>query len=152
MSLAYRSICRTNTALSADLLVDYMYRSTYNFNQARPIIKCGIAISLIFNRVLQYLPLFLTVLRYWALSNVPVLTNCWGSGAKRRMTFHTNKDVAGSWQIVFNTKNLPNQFLLFVIMNPFPLRTPEYVVQRLPIIILQVMKIQIEDQYFKFKV
>lgn len=37
-------------------------------------------------------------------------------------------------------------------MNPFPLRTPEYVVQRLPIIILQVMKIQIEDQYFKFKV
>ena len=68
------------------------------------------------------------------------------------MTFQTNKDVAGSWQIVFNTKNLPKQFLLFVIMNPFPLRTPEYVVQRLPIIILQVMKIQIEDQYFKFKV
>lgn len=70
----------------------------------------------------------------------------------RRMTFQTNEDVAGSWQIVFNTKNLPNQFLLFVIMNPFPLRTPEYVVQRLPIIILQVMKIQTEDQYYKFKV
>lgn len=68
------------------------------------------------------------------------------------MTFQTNKDVAGSWQIVFNAKNLPNQFLLFVIMNPFPLRTPEYVVQRLPIIILQVMKIQTEDQYYKFKV
>ena len=36
--------------------------------------KCGIGISSIFDTVFRYLPIFLTVLRYWVPTNVPTST------------------------------------------------------------------------------
>ena len=36
--------------------------------------ECGIGISSIFDTVFRYLPIFLTVLRYWVAPNVPFLT------------------------------------------------------------------------------
>ena len=44
---------------------------TLNINYSVTGHKCGIGISSIFDTVFRYFPFFLTVLRYWVLSNAP---------------------------------------------------------------------------------
>ena len=162
MSLAYRSICRPSIGQHAyqhctiGRSVGRLHCIARHITLTKRDRSLNV-ISLFHWFLTGYFSICQFFLRYCNIGHFPMSPSLpTVEGVGQRDGWHVRlirrQLAAGSWQMVFNTKNLPNQFLLFVILNPFPLRTPECVVQRLPIIILQVMKIQTEDQYYKFRV